>query len=136
VRVIFGVVRSFWLWEGANPLMRKIREGLDVLGVRADEFLTHGTRRVVYGLGLISNLREYLLGMVRRPKYYLPRRNGKATSREIASWWMRRWVDRRIVREDVLGRISEHSLVHPIRHGAKVDLPRADIEQELLFECW
>jgi hypothetical protein len=122
--------------EGANPLMRKIREGLDVLGVRADEFLTHGTRRVVYGLGLISNLTEYLLGMAKRPQYYLPRRNGKATSREIAWWWVRRWVDRRIVREDVLKRISEHSLVHPIRHGGRVELPRAHIEQEVLFECW
>jgi hypothetical protein len=102
----------------------------------ADEFLTHGTRRVVYGLSLISNLREYLLGMAKRPKYYLPRRNGKATSREIAWWWVRRWVDRRIVREDVLKRISEHSLVHPIRHGGRVELPRADIEQEVLFEYW
>ncbi|MHC4620957.1 MAG: hypothetical protein ACYTEQ_24695 [Planctomycetota bacterium] len=33
--------------------------------------------------------------MAKRPKYYLPRRNGKATSREIAWWWLRRWVDRR-----------------------------------------
>jgi hypothetical protein len=52
------------------------------------------------------------------------------------SRWVRRWVEKRIVREDVLNRISEHSLVHPIRHGGRVELPRADIEQELLFECW
>jgi hypothetical protein len=86
----------------------------------------------VYGLRLVENLREYVLGMAKRPQYLLPRRNGKATSGEIASWWVRRWVERRIGREEVLGRISEHSLVHPIRHGAKVELPRADIEQELL----
>jgi hypothetical protein len=122
--------------EGANPLMRKIREGLDVLGLSADEFMTHGAPRVVYGLRLVENLREYVLGMAKRPKYYLPRRNGKVTSGKIAAWWLKRWVDKRIVREDVLKRISEHSLVHPIRHGGRVELPRADIEQELLFECW
>jgi hypothetical protein len=122
--------------EGANPLMRKIREGLDVLGVRSDEYMTHGTPRVVYGLSLISNLREYVLGMAKRPKYLLGWGNGKVTSGKIAAWWFKRWVDKRIVREDVLKRISEHSLVHPIRHGGRVELPRADIEQELLFACW
>jgi hypothetical protein len=120
--------------EGANPLMRKIREGLEVLGLRADEFLMHGAARAVYGLRLISNLREYLLGMVKRADYYLGRGNGKGTSGEIGRWWLERWVEKRIFREEALKRISEHSLVHPIRHGGRVELPRSDIEQELLFE--
>ncbi|MHC4621600.1 MAG: hypothetical protein ACYTEQ_27985 [Planctomycetota bacterium] len=120
--------------EGANPLMRKIREGLEVLGLRADEFLTHGAARAVYGVRLISNVREYLLGMGKRPVYYVGRDNEKEKSREISRWWFERWVEKRIGREEVVRRISKHSLVHPIRHGGRVELPRADIEQELLFE--
>ena len=61
--------------EGANPRMRKIRNGLEELGVSSNEFMTHGTPRLVYGVSLISNLSEYVLGISKTPKYYLPNRS-------------------------------------------------------------
>ena len=43
-------------------------------------------------------------------------------------------VRKRIGRADVLERIETHRLVHPIEHGARVRLPRRDLEQGVLFE--
>jgi hypothetical protein len=120
--------------EGANPRLRKIRDGLDELGLPTDELLNHGVPRLVYGLALVENLREYLLGIDARPKYRLPQGRGAAVSRQIVEWWLRRWVARRVERDDALQRIQQHSLVHPIRHGARVKLPRTDLDQRLLFE--
>jgi hypothetical protein len=119
--------------EGVNPRLRKIRDGLDALGLLSDEILTHGTPRIVYGVNLVDNVTDYILGISKKPKYFLPRRNAKEASDRITLWWLKRWVSNRIVRGDVLQRIAEHTLVHPIRHGARVELPRTDIEQELLF---
>lgn len=120
--------------EGANPLMRKIREGLEVLGVSADDFLTHGTPRIIYGISLIKNLTEYLLGISKQPKYFYPKRNTKEISNNITLWWFKRWVINRITHQDVHERIAQHTLIHPIRHGARVELPRTDIEQAMLFD--
>jgi hypothetical protein len=36
--------------EGVNALMRKIREGLALLGLPADVLLKHGSKRLVYGV--------------------------------------------------------------------------------------
>ncbi len=120
--------------EGVNPRMRKIRDGLDALGLLSDEILTHGTPRIVYGVNLVGNVTDYILGISKKPKYYLPRRDARRISKKISSWWLERWVWRRLKRNDTLEKIASHTLVHPIRHGGRVELPRTDIEQELLFE--
>ncbi|MGI0134746.1 MAG: Druantia anti-phage system protein DruA, partial [Candidatus Micrarchaeaceae archaeon] len=41
--------------EGVNPLMRKIRDAMAVLGLPAEALLRHGNRRVVYGVSLADN---------------------------------------------------------------------------------
>ena len=41
--------------EGVNPLMRKIRDGLGLLGLPPDELLKHGSKRIVYCVALASN---------------------------------------------------------------------------------
>jgi hypothetical protein len=118
--------------EGVNPRLRKIRDGLDELGLPTNELLNHGVPRLVYGLPLIRNLREYLLGIERTPRYIVDQRRGQRPGRwerpgrfsgEIIDWW-RRWMLGRIGREDVLERMAGHRLIHPIRHGARVRLPR------------
>ena len=120
--------------EGVNPRLRKLRNGFDELGLPAGELLRHGTPRVGYGVSLIENLDEYLLGIDRRPKYYVPKKKIRQATEQISSWWMKRWVAKRILREDVLERIAEQTLVHPIHHRARVELPRIDSDQQLLFE--
>ena len=120
--------------EGVNPRLRKIRDGLNELKLPTDELLNHGGPRLVYALSLVTNLREYLLGIDARPKYILPQQNAAEVTAGIIRWWQERWALKRIEREDVMARIAQQRLVHPIEHAARVRLPRTDVEQGLLFE--
>ncbi len=113
--------------EGVNPRLRKVRDGLDALGLPSDDLLNHGGPRLVYGVELTENARAYLLGMERRPRYVLGQNSPKQWTQRIAQWWMRRWLLPRIGRQDVLERVAAHNFVQPIRHGARVDFPEEDL---------
>jgi hypothetical protein len=95
--------------------------------------LRHGSPRLDYGVRLVENVRDYLLGIDKRPLYLLPQRDAAAVTQEIIRSWHGRWLLPRIQRDDVPDRLARHTLVHPIRHSARVPLPRADIEQSLLI---
>jgi hypothetical protein len=114
--------------EGVNPRLRKVRDGLDTLGLPTDDLLNHGGPRLVYGVELTGNVRAYLLGMDRHPKYLLPLKSPRETTQTIAEWWVKRWLFQRIQRAEVLERVAGHHLVHPIRHGARVQLPETDFD--------
>ena len=116
--------------------MPKLRDGLGELGLDADELLNHGAPRLVYAVNLVKNLREYLLGIDARPKYMVSSREAQSVREQVVRWWLDRWVAKRIQRPEVLERMAAHCLVHPIRHGARVKLPRTDLEQHLLFDDW
>lgn len=120
--------------EGVSPKLRKIRDGLDALNFPADTLLQHGRQRIVYGVPLVRNLREYLLGMDEEPDYIFDLAAPEKCTLEIACWWIERWLSRRIESDDVLARVEQHTLVRPIRHGARVVLPRVDDGQMSLFE--
>jgi hypothetical protein len=119
--------------EGVSPRLRKIREGLDRLGLPSDLMLSHGSSRLVYGVPLARNFREYLLGLDSRPDYLLPMTDPAATTARIAEWWFERWVSGRIVREDVLREVERHRLTYPVRHGARVPDAASDGLQRRLF---
>ncbi|MBI3467534.1 MAG: DUF4338 domain-containing protein [Planctomycetes bacterium] len=119
--------------EGVNPRLRKIRDALGELGLPEDELLEHGAPRLVYGVQLARNTREYLLGLAKRPKHLLSHRDLCEVTEHIARWWTERWLVHRLERDDVLERVGRHTLVHPIRHGARVKLPSTDFEQPSLF---
>jgi hypothetical protein len=122
--------------EGVNPRLRKLRDALVELGLDADELLHHGRPRLVYGAALAHNMRAYLLGRETRPKYIVGEKDEKAVTESMCRWWAERWVVPRLKRDDVFERIAQHTLVHPIRHGARVKLPRVDPDQPFLFdEC-
>jgi hypothetical protein len=106
--------------EGVNPLMRKIREALDEVGLLSDKILMHGNERVVYAVPLARNFREVLLGIDKRPQYFVPRTNAKAKTATLAEYWRRRWLASRIDTEGVVDRVAEHTLAYPVRHGARV----------------
>lgn len=118
--------------EGANPKIRALREGLVKLGF-GEELMTHGLQKCAYGVSLVSNLRDYLLGIAKRPKYILKVGGGVGASRTIACWWMSRWVVARLQRGDVIEKIEQHTLIKPVRHGARVVMPEADVTQLTLI---
>jgi hypothetical protein len=106
--------------EGVSPKLRKVREGLDLLGFQAEALLRHGRRRIVYGITLIENTREFLIGLDRSPKYLIPPKDGATASRRIATYWKGRWLKRRVESEEVLAAVERHTLAYPISHGARV----------------
>ena len=108
--------------EGVSPKLRKVREGLHVLRFPTDHLLRHGRRRIVYGVTLVRNTREFLLGLEDTPDYLFSLSGAKATA-AISEWWRERWLSRRIERDPVLEDVEAHTLVRPVRHGARVDLP-------------
>jgi hypothetical protein len=120
--------------EGVSPKLRKVRDGLDALNLPADALLQHGRQRIVYGVPIVRNLREFLLGMDDEPDYLFDMTAPKRSTEEIARWWTERWLARRIESDQVLERVEQHTLVRPVRHGARVVLPRVDNGQHSLFE--
>jgi hypothetical protein len=109
-----------------NPRLRKIRDGLNLLGLPTDELLNHGAPRLVYGVVLAHNAREYLLGRERTPKFILTPKDARAFSGHVARWWLMRWVVPRLASDAILARVARHTLIHPVRHGARVELPWSD----------
>src|SRR5262245_23893197 len=122
--------------EGVNPRLRKLRDGLAELGLDADELLRHGRPRLVYGVALAHNMRTYLMGREKRPSYILAEKEPKKITEAMCRWWIDRWVLSRLKRDDVYERTAQHTLVHPIRDGARVVLPRFDPDQPVLFDEW
>jgi hypothetical protein len=118
--------------EGVSPKLRKVREGLDRLGFPSELLLRHHRPRVVYAVSLVRNLRDHLLGIDPMPRYLVAMDNGAAATARIAAWWRERWLRNRIMSDEVLAAIERQTLVHPIRHGARVTRPR-DSDQQLLF---
>jgi hypothetical protein len=106
--------------EGVNPLMRKIREALDYVGLPSEEILQHGNKRVIYIVPLAENYREVLIGLEKRPRYLVPQSDPNARTQSIASFWQKRWLASRILHLGILDRVKEHSVTYPVTHGARV----------------
>jgi hypothetical protein len=119
--------------EGVNPLMRKIREGLGLLGLPADVLLKHGSKRVVYGVALARNFREFLLGISDSPRYLIPQTREKYRTDLLADYWRQRWLLKRVEKPGILDEVAHHTCVYPIRHGAQVELPHDPYE---LLDLW
>jgi hypothetical protein len=104
--------------EGVNPRMRKIREGLEVLGVPTDKLLLHGNQRELYGVPLAENFREYLAGVDDTPRFLLPAEQATEMTERIAAWWRERWLRPRAQRAEVLKRLHVGGSA-----AARVELP-------------
>ena len=112
--------------EGVSPKLRKLREGLGLLGLPDSALLQHGRQRIVYGVPLVRNLKEFLLGMDNTPEYLIDLTDPERSTAVIVEWWTERWLSKRITNDQVLARLDGHVLVRPIRHGARVTLPEVD----------
>lgn len=113
--------------EGVNPLMRKIRDALLLLGLPGD-LLRHGNPRIVYAVPLAKNFREVLLGEETKPRYHL--QSSTKTARLVAHW-RARWLAKRIQRDEVLDKVSAETLTYPIMHNGCVRRDLGDDETHL-----
>jgi hypothetical protein len=104
--------------------MRKIREGLELLGLPPDVLMNHGNKRVVYGVSLAKNFRDVLLGFTDSARYNVPLTRDRTRTEMLTDFWRQRWLLKRIEKPGILDEVSKHTVVYPIRHGAKVALSR------------
>lgn len=118
--------------EGVSPRLRKVRIGLATLGWPANELLKHGRERILYGVPLVRNLRDYSLGIDREPDY-LVNLNMDDPDTRVAQWWFERWALRRARQDHVIESMRLHRTVRPVRHGARVPMPLDAPEHEGLF---
>ena len=86
--------------EGASPRLRQIREGLEVLGIQSDDVLNHATPRRFFACELTPNARMRLLGVLSDSNVRPP------SCADIAAAWRRRWLSKRVTREDVIQRLE------------------------------
>jgi hypothetical protein len=120
--------------EGVSPRLRKVRQGMEAAGLPPDRLLKHGSPRIVYGVALAEQFREVLLGMrTNRARYYFPFDDPVTVTSRIADCWIGRWLGHRIENDDVLADVAENTLIYPIAHGARVDLPAIEDGQLSLF---
>lgn len=113
--------------EGVSPRLRKIRNGLKILGL-SEDFLKHGDRRRVYGYSLLENAQDFLLEIDADPKSSV-RGDPSQFASEIVGYWKDRWLDRRRHRDETRLRVLSETLALPLRHRARV--PAASEELNL-----
>jgi hypothetical protein len=104
-----------------------VRLGLAALGWPSNELLKHGRQRILYGVPLVRNLRDYSLGIDDDPEYLLNPFLPDGDQR-IAEWWLDRWALRRAERPEIRDAMVRHCLTRPVSHGARVQLPSEDGE--------
>ncbi len=115
--------------EGTSPKLRSLRDGLNALGISADEMLQHGIEKVVYGATLVSNSSRYLLRLDDTPHYLFLLEEAQASTARIAQHWFERWASGRMGQSETEQKLLVHTLVRPIRHGARVVIPSDDADQ-------
>ena len=82
--------------EGMSPRLRKIRQGISLLGL-SDEFLVHGQKRLVYAISLAHNSDRYLTGIDNVPRYIFPLFDDPGSaSDKIGRYWIERWLAMRV----------------------------------------
>jgi hypothetical protein len=115
--------------EGTSPKLRSLRDGLNTLGMSSDEMLQHGIEKVVYGATLVANTAKYLLRLDDVPHYLFSLDEAQASTAKIAQHWFERWAAARMERSETSTKLLAHTLVRPVRHGARVLLPNDDTDQ-------
>lgn len=108
--------------EGANPLLRKLKDALEILKLESNPILNHRNRRVVYGISLAENFGDVLMGLAEKAKYIIPVTKADRRTELIGQFWVKRWLHNRIFRSEILEKVEEHTLSYPITHGARVPL--------------
>ena len=112
--------------EGVSPRLRKVREGLEVLGLPAGALLQHGSPRLVYGIPLADNAARFLQGLDEAPVWSIDGADPVASTATIAGFWAERWLAPRSLRPEVLAAVEAHTLDRPVRHGARAVVPADD----------
>jgi hypothetical protein len=114
--------------EGVSPRLRRLREGLDRLGLPSEQLLQHGEARAVYAIALGDRATAWLRGEADDPQLYDEGIDPPIGDAALLDHWRQRWLRPRLARPDALAPLRAHRLTLPLRHGARVVLPPLDDE--------
>lgn len=117
--------------EGIAPRMRKIRRGLENCGLDG-ELLKHESPRIVYGVNLASDARKYLLGLTDEPDYLWNFDDVEQEQQRVYDHWKRRWVSKRVQKEEILERIRDFDYREDLLLGHEIRFELGDVEQRRL----
>ena len=98
--------------EGTSPKLRKLKMGLRRLGFDPDKLMQHRHQRLIYGVPLFPQARDWLQERVTELPNYVaaPEDYGDATER-IAEFWRRRWLASRIRHGPTMAALPEDGFV-------------------------
>lgn len=86
--------------EGTSPKLRKIKQGMRLIGFNPDRMLRHQQRRLIYAVPLSDHSREWL--MERRqdlPSYLTDPASFPEATQAVAELWRSRWLAARLDRQ-------------------------------------
>jgi len=100
--------------EGSSPKLRLItmavRELLETAQDDARELAKHAMSRIVYGVSLAKNTKEYMLGLDSTPEYYFEGMDVELGTQRIIDYWRTRWVKSRLSFPPLLDRLREFEI--------------------------
>lgn len=83
--------------EGPSPKLRLFTAGMTRLGFPPDELMSHHQRRLIYGVSLAPQSREFLSGHpAQLPDYLLEPERFTSATQDIARFWSNRWLSSRL----------------------------------------
>ncbi|MBK5971109.1 MULTISPECIES: Druantia anti-phage system protein DruA [Thiorhodovibrio] len=89
--------------EGPSPKLRLFTAGMTRLGFRPDELMSHHQRRLIYGISLAPQSKEFLSGRpTQLPDYLLEPERFQSATRAIARYWTNRWLSSRLSHSESL----------------------------------
>ena len=92
----FGDINSIF-GEGPSPKLRLLTAGLTRLGFPPDSLMQHNRRRLIYGISLTRQARDFLSSRsVELPDYLVNPGAFRDASERIALYWARRWLSSRM----------------------------------------
>lgn len=112
--------------EGTSPRLRKVRAGLDLLGIEPEKLLRHGIQRGIFAVPLARNADAILQGKAEGPDYYASAAAGEAHTQALTRYWSERWLLPRLERPAALAEVTTNTLTWPVQHGARVSMPEED----------
>jgi hypothetical protein len=69
-----------------------------------------------------GNFRDVLLGFTDSAQYNVPQTRDSVRTEMLSDFWRQRWLLNRLEKPGILDEVAKHTIVHPVKHGARVDL--------------
>ena len=96
--------------EGPSPKLRLFTAGMARLGFPPDQLMSHNQRRLIYGISLAPQVKDFLASRpAKLPDYLLNPECFLDATQQIVRYWTTRWLSSRIGHADSVTALLVHS---------------------------